>query len=292
MHLTLSTSPDFSFSGTLTAHGWRRLLPFTWDEETGALERIERLTDGRVVLLTIREASANALTVSVSEAADEAEIIETVRRMLQLDLPVDRFHQFCQDHPKLCQVPAKRQGRLLVSPTLWEDCCKVIATTNTTWTQTRAMTSRIVNAHGSPWPQDPARHAFPIPAQIAAVPFEEFCTTAKLGYRNAAVHGLAVDICAGTTELEALAATTLPTTELWKKLLALRGIGPYAASCLMIYLGRYERVNVDSWARTLVKQEIGRPVTDKDVHDFFEPYGEWQALAYHFYPWKAEEPAS
>ena len=61
---------------------------------------------------------------------------------------------------------------------------------------------------------------------------------------------------------------------------------PYAASCLMIYLGRYERVNVNSWARTLVGQELGRTVTDKEAHSFFEEYGKWKALVYHFYPWR------
>ncbi len=153
------------------------------------------------------------------------------------------------------------------------------------------MTARIVNAYGSPWPNDPARRAFPTPAQIAAVPFEDFAATAKLGYRNAAVYELAVAISTNQLDLEALRDPGLDTPGLWKRLLALRGVGPYAASCLMIYLGRYGRVNVDSWARTLVAKESGRAVTDKDVHDFFAPYGEWQALAYHFFPWREEEPA-
>jgi hypothetical protein len=59
----------------------------------------------------------------------------------------------------------------------------------------------------------------------------------------------------------------------------------------MIYLGRYERVNVDSWARMMVSKELGRPVSDKEVHQFFAPYGEWSGLVYHFFPWKEDEPA-
>jgi len=82
--------------------------------------------------------------------------------------------------------------------------------------------------------------------------------------------------------------SSVPTVDLTKKLLTLPGIGPYAASCLLIYLGRYDRVNVDSWARTMVGRELGHAVTDKEVHAFFEPYGEWKALVYHFYPWKDE----
>ena len=33
---------------------------------------------------------------------------------------------------------------------------------------------------------------------------------------------------------------------------------PYAAACLMLYLGRPDKVNSDSWARTLVGREMGR----------------------------------
>ncbi len=291
MTILVPVPPDFSFAETLAAHGWRELLPFTWDEDAGVLERVERLSDGRVALLSIRAADPDTVAVSASEDTPTSAATALVRRMLQLDLPVDRFHEFCRDHPKLCHVPARRQGRLLVCPTVWEDCVKVICTTNTTWTQTKAMTARLVNAYGSPWPSDPARRAFPTPAQIAAAPFGEFCAAARLGYRNAAVYSLAVDIGEGRTDLETLTDSSVATPDLWKRLLALRGVGPYAASCLMIYLGRYGRVNVDSWARMMVTQELGRPVTDKEVHEFFAPYGDWQALAYHFYPWKAEEPA-
>ena len=38
----------------------------------------------------------------------------------------------------------------------------------------------------------------------------------------------------------------------------------------------------------MVGRELGRPVTDKEVHAFFDEFGEWKALAYHFYPWKDE----
>ncbi len=291
MHLEIPTSPDFSFSETLRAHGWRRLLPFGWEEETQTLERVERLADGRVVLLRVR-ADEGKLLVAVSEDADTAEVIILVRRMLQLDLPIDAFHQFCRERPELCHIPVQRQGRMLISPTVWEDVCKVILTTNTTWVQTQAMTARIVNAYGSPLPSDPARSAFPTPAQIAAVPFDDFAACARLGYRAGAVHRLAGEIHTGALDLEALRDPQMDTATLWKRLLALRGVGPYAGACLLLYLGRPERVNADSWARMLLGKELGRPVSDKEVHDFFARYGEWRGLAYNFYPWReAEETA-
>jgi 3-methyladenine DNA glycosylase/8-oxoguanine DNA glycosylase len=288
MTITLPTPPDFSFRETVHAHGWRHLLPFAWNETTQTLERIEQIEDNRVVLLTLRAPSEGTLTITSSEDADEAELTRRARRMLQLDIALDGFHKFCAADPKLAHLPARKQGRLLRSPTLWEDAVKVILTTNTTWAQTRAMTARLCEHFGSPWPPDPARHAFPAPAQIAAARFDEFAALAKLGYRNASVHGLATAIADGTLDLEAWQTQDLTATEWRTRLLGLRGIGPYGAACLLLYLGRPEHVNADSWARMLLSKELGRPVTDKEVHAFFNDYGDWRGLVYNFYPWRQE----
>ncbi len=51
---------------------------------------------------------------------------------------------------------------------------------------------------------------------------------------------------------------------------------------------RGEHINVDSWARTLVGKELGRPVTDAEVHAFFEDYAPWRGLAYSFYNWRPD----
>jgi 3-methyladenine DNA glycosylase/8-oxoguanine DNA glycosylase len=286
--IPISTPTDFDFLECVNAHGWRALAPFRWDEDANALERVEAFDD-EVLLLRIRDANGS-IEVELIGNAPEPEVVRRVRSMLQLDLPMDAFHRYCANHPELSHIPGLRQGRLLIGPTLFEDVLKVIATTNTTWSQTKGMIQRIVDAFGTPLSTDPARHAFPSPNQIASVPLEQFAEAARMGYRNAAVHKTATEIAEGRLDLESWRDPSIPSIDLTKRLLSLPGIGPYAASCLMIYLGRYDRVNVDSWARMMVKKELGRPVTDKEVHAFFEPYGEWKALVYHFYKWKVAEP--
>jgi len=54
----------------------------------------------------------------------------------------------------------------------------------------------------------------------------------------------------------------------------------------MLYLGKPEHVNADSVARAALGKELGRAVTDKDVHTFFEEHGGWRGLVYNFYPWR------
>ncbi len=285
MQIALPAPPDFSFGETLSAHGWRRLPPFAWDEHARTLEHIGELDDGQVARLRLRE-SDGGVTVDADGSGDAAEATRRVRRMLQLDLPLDAFHAFCRTRPELGHIAECRRGRMLRCPTLFEDTLKVIATVNTTWAQTIAMTTRLVEHFGAPMSSDPSRHAFPTPARIAAVPFDEFASKARMGYRNAYVHALATSIAEGRLDLEGLQTEDRAAEELRKRLLSLPGIGPYGAACLMLYLGRPEHVNADSWARMLLSKELGRAVTDKEVLAFFSEYGEWRGLVYNFYAWR------
>lgn len=287
MTLELPVPPDFSFLETLNAHGWRRLSPFAWDEGVQTLEHVGELGGGAVVRLRLREGRGR-ITVDVEGDADEAEVVRRVRRMLQIDLPLDAFHAYCRSRPELGLIADCRRGRMLRSPTLFEDTLKVIATVNTTWSQTIAMTARLVEHFGAALPSDPARHAFPTPQRLASVPFDEFAAKARMGYRNAYVHPLATSIAEGRLDLEGLQGAEMTAGDLRKRLLALPGIGPYGAACLMLYLGKPEHVNADSVARAALSQELGRSVTDKEVLAFFEAHGEWRGLVYNFYPWRQE----
>ena len=278
LKIEIPTPPDFSFSETMSAHGWCQLLPFAWDDDTQTLTRTEELS-GRAVALKLSTAQ-NAVEVETDGECDRAEVEARVSRMLQLDCPLDGFHAYCRTRPELAAIAGSARGRLLRSPTLWEDVVKVIATTNTTWAQTIAMSGRLVREFGRDG------RAFPSAQAIAAVSFDDFAAKARMGYRAAYVHAVASKIADGELNLEAWQTDTMPADALRKRLLSLPGIGPYGAACLMLYLGKPAPANADSVARALVARELDRPVTDKDVHTFFEPHGDWRGLVYNFYPWR------
>lgn len=281
MEIIIPAPDDFSFTETVSAHGWRRLSPFVWQEETQTLSRTEAFAEGCVTTLEIKAAGAG-LSVHAGTGCDESELTARVKRMLQLELPLGGFHAYCRTRPELARLTESRRGRLLRSPTLWEDTVKVIATTNTTWTQTIAMTARLVREFGT------EGRTFPSPAQVADVSSEEFAARARMGYRAAYVYAIATAVCDGSLDLEAWQDADLPATDLRKRLLSLPGIGPYGAACLMLYLGKPAHVNSDSVARAALSQELGRPVTDKEVHAFFETHGDWRGLVYNFYPWRED----
>ena len=279
MEIALPVPADFSFAETVSAHGWRRLLPFAWHEDTQTLSRPEALADGRVAVLEM-SAENSEVRVQTDTDCNEGELAAWVRRMLQLDLPIDDFHAYCRTRPELAPLAEHQRGRLLRSPTLWEDTVKVIATTNTTWAQTIAMTARLIGEFGT------EGRTYPTPAQIAAVPLDKFSAKARMGYRAAYVHAIATTVAEGSLDLEAWQAADLPAGVLRKRLLSLPGIGPYGAACLRLYLGKPAHVNSDSVARAALARELGHPITDKEVHAFFEAHGEWRGLVYNFYPWR------
>jgi 3-methyladenine DNA glycosylase/8-oxoguanine DNA glycosylase len=310
MEWTLPARPPFSLPSVIGSHGWVRLAPFRRDETSGGLERIERLASGRVVELLVQEAPggvrvaaacrggvtpplANGATPLVLDAAEQAEISGKVTWMLGLDQDFSGFYALARQEPKLAQVEEKAQGRLLRCSTLFEDVVKTILTTNTTWSGTIRMVDALVSLYGSPLPSDPARRAFPTPEDLVSTDAEALRTQARLGYRAPYVLALARSVASGDLDLEALrtgrtgGGRELPTPELRSQLLALQGVGPYAAACLLMILGRYDFVPVDSWALKLVSHEWhgGQPVGRAEVEAAFARWGTWQGLAFWFWDW-------
>jgi 3-methyladenine DNA glycosylase/8-oxoguanine DNA glycosylase len=104
------------------------------------------------------------------------------------------------------------------------------------------------------------------------------------------VRELAQRVVTGELELEALKASALPTHELRKELLAIRGVGGYAAANLLLLLGRTDFIPVDSYALTMVSREFhgGEPMGAKEVEAAFEKWGPWKGMAYWFWSYSPQ----
>ena len=98
---------------------------------------------------------------------------------------------------------------------------------------------------------------------------------------------IAQSAASGEVRLEELKFSDLPTLDLRKELLKLKGVGGYAAANLLLLLGRGDYLPVDTWAMHLVSHEWynGEPVTAKQVEEAFAEWGQWKALAYYFREW-------
>jgi len=288
----LRVEPPYAFAQSVRDHGWSSLAPFQWLPDQNALQRVERLETGRVVLLHIAaRADDDAVHVDVAVhaaaplvAAEQAEIRRTVRWMLKLDEDLTPFYTAAQRHAAIWRAVRAGRGRLLRAPTLWEDVVKTIATTNVTWTNTKNMVQRLVDQMGDPFPLAPTRRAFPTPQQVAAADPALFADVIRMGYRNAYVRQLAQEIASGTRELESLKEANLSPAELKHELKRIKGVGDYAAHTLLMLLGHYGELAIDSELRNVVSQRYfdGETVSDDKLAAVYADWGEWKYLAFWF----------
>ena len=287
----------YDFAASICDHGWPMLAPFAWDAEHKSLQRVELLDTGRVVLLRLTaqdEGNNVQLQVAVKvdqdlTAAEVQELEGKLRWMLKLDEDLDAFYAIAAHHNQLSHVAASGRGRLLRAPTLWEDVVKTICTTNVSWRNTVSMVQRLVAQLGAPLAADPARCAFPTPQQVAAVDPALFDKEIRLGYRNGYVIQLAQEIAEGRRDLEALKQNALPGPELRQELRSIKGVGDYAANTLLVLLGHYHELPVDSAFRSHVKTRhfahklaTDAPPTDAEMAAMYDQWGDWKALGYWF----------
>jgi 3-methyladenine DNA glycosylase/8-oxoguanine DNA glycosylase len=287
--LELRARPPFKFGSVVNSHGWLQLLPFRHDEARQVLFYTDRLSNGRVVDYRMQEA-ADGVRAEIPGRLSKAEQLEAAQRitwMFGLDMDFASFYRAARGEPKLRHARKRAHGRVLRSPTFFEDVLKTILTTNTLWAATIRMNQNLVQTYGPPLDGSAAR-AFPTPERLAATTSQELRSKIRVGYRAPAIHELARRVASGDLDIEAFKTSTLPTLELRKELLKIRGIGPYAAANLLMILGRSDFIPIDTYAMKMVSHEWhrGRPVTAKHVEKAFRKWGEYKGLAFWFWDWK------
>lgn len=273
------------------------LAPNAWDSERSTLQRVERLSTGEVVFLLISgsgtidrpqidiQASAGSAALSRQE---QDEIRAAVGRMFRLDEDLTEFYALCQQRSGAWTRITSGLGRLLRSPSIFEDVVKTICTTNVQWGGTVRMVQDLVNAYGACYPGDGGKRAFPTPQVIAALAPDTFAGTVRLGYRTDYVHTLAARVACGELDLEAWHDAAIPTADLKKELLDIKGVGNYAAATLLMLLGRYDELAVDTAFRRFVSRKYfdGQPPSDEEARAVYEDWGRWKYLAYWFDIWQ------
>lgn len=289
MIIHLPARKPFNFSSVVNSHGWRQLAPFSYDETSNTLSYVLRLSNGRVVELKMRDAKDGVdVETEKLNKTERKEVTEAVTWMFGLDMDFSLFYAASRGEPKLARAKKQALGRVLRSPTLFEDVIKTILTTNTLWGATKNMTRKLVDQFGMSLDGRTEKHAFPDPASIAAGRPEILKEAVRVGYRAPAIHQLAVRVASGQLDLESLKTSNLPTLELRKELLSINGVGPYAAANLLMILGRHDFIPIDSYALKMASHEWyrGEPITAKEVEKRFEKWGEFKGLAFWFWDWK------
>lgn len=217
-------------------------------------------------------------------------LLVTLRHVLNLDEDLSGFYAQAKDDPELAWVTTGA-GRMVHSPTVFEEVVKTICTTNCSWALTTKMVTALVEHLGETAPGAPKEgwkgRAFPTPEAMAASPESFYRETVRSGYRGPYLRTLANMVASGDVDLEALGDrdNAMTDDEVEEALVALPGVGPYAAAHIMLMLGRYSRLILDSWTRPKFARLRGskRPVADSTIVRRFRPYGGYAGLAFWCY---------
>ena len=281
MELTIPTPRNFSFRRTAASHGWYQLPPFALDTKKWQLTRVIDLGKQPpvTVFMTglkshIRIAPARSL--SKPEAAT---VLRDCRHVLRLDDDLRDFYLATSNDPEFAWIEEQGAGRLLRSPTVFEDLVKMICTTNCSWALTLKMVNGLVDNVGRE--TGDGRRSFPNAEALATMPLKFFVDEMRSGYRAPYFKELAERVASGELNVEEWLTSELPTAELAKQIKGVKGVGPYAAENLLKLLGRYDGLALDSWTRAKFFEirNNGRKANDKKIARYYSRFNEWRGLA-------------
>lgn len=285
--MQLRVPQPFELDVVLRGHGWVALAPHSYDRTRARLSTTIDLSTvgarGPVVDIELRQSKPAALDVQVHARAPlERTMLARLRgaliTSLSLELELEPFWARCASTPRLAWVQQRGAGRLLRSPTLFEDLLKLLMTTNCSWANTRSMAERTTEALGRRGPA--GRRAFPS-ARTCAKQDEAFWRdVVRVGYRASHCRALAQGFASGSLSRAHFDDPNLDTAEVRQRLLALPGFGPYAAGQALRLLGRFDDLALDSWVRSRAATLHGLASgDDRAIAACYDDFEEYAGLA-------------
>ncbi len=272
---------------TINSHGFSYLAPMRLDEAERTLDLTIRAGAGRPRRVRVAADGRRRATVTVFGPTPSAKaagsILAGVGHVLRLDADLSGFYAKASSDPDLAWATAGA-GRMLRSPTVFEDVVKTIATTNCSWALTTKMVNALVAELGEAplgAAEDTLARAFPTPVAMASLPERFYRDVVRAAYRAPYFMELSRSVSAGDIDIEAMADPGVPEDVVESGLLAIPGVGPYAAAHIMMTLGRHSRLILDSWTRPAYAKIVGKKhVSDATIERRFRPFGDHAGLAF------------
>jgi len=276
----IKTPRQFSFQHTVGSHGWYDLPPFEHVKGTNELRCVfqSHAKDHPISVLIANKRWK--LNVTASEMPkDRDHVPDGVRHILRLDDDLSAFYDVLGSDRRLSWIAELNAGRLLRSPTVWEDLVKTICTTNCSWALTKKMVENLVERLGESAAD--GRKAFPTAEAMAAQDARFYRDEIRAGYRAQYLAELARNVASGKLDVESWLHSDLATPLLKKELKKVKGVGDYAAENLLKLLGRFDGLALDSWLRGQFYKthNSGRVCKDKKIERFYNKFGDWKGLA-------------
>jgi len=283
MEITIPTPRNFSFKRTVISHGWCELLPFALDQQKWILTRAIDLGEKPPVTVAMTGRKSQVVVNSPRRLTktEAAKVFRDARHILRLDDDLQPFYLATGEVPEFAWIAEQGAGRMLRSPTVFEDLVKMICTTNCSWSLTEKMVTGLVQTIGRETGEKDGRRSFPTPEAMASMPVQYYIDEVRAGYRAPYLKELADRVASGELNVETWLTSPLSTAELVKEIRGVKGAGPYAAENLLKLLGRYDGLALDSWTRAkfFKVRNNGRKANDKKIERYYSRFKEWRGLA-------------
>jgi 3-methyladenine DNA glycosylase/8-oxoguanine DNA glycosylase len=285
--LSIKVPRDYLLARDYCSYGYFLLEPNHWEPRLKQFSRILDLKDGPVRLDAIQSAGrCSSLSIRADRTLSKPEKLQATQqlsRILRLDEPEDLIRDFHRVDPRFKRIG---RGRMMRSPSFFEDVIKTVTSCNVTWPSTVVMNIRLCEVVGR-------GGAFPTPKRLARTRPATLRARCRVGYRDQRIIELADMFASGDVDPEWFEDPATPDDAIHDKLLDWPGIGPYAAANIMQLLGRYARLPLDSESVRHGKMVMGLKGSDRKImkamHAHFTPFGKHAFRSYWFELWEFYE---
>lgn len=276
-----------NFKRCLLSHGVADLPPYAIDKPKSSL-RATLYLGGTVRTVTVTSNSNDSASISVMGTRPSPDLRKKIRDavtwIFRLDEDLSPFYEAIRQDSGLSW--AVGAGRMIRCQSVFEDVIKTICTTNCSWSSTERMVNALVMRLGEParaTKGEPLK-TFPSAYVLAMADDSFYRDIVRAGYRTKYIKAISEQVAFEDLDLEVLRKdhqAGLSDEEVEQCLLSLPGIGPYAAAHIMMMLGRYSRLILDSWTRPTYARIMGREsISDAEITRRFKQYGAYAGLAF------------
>ncbi len=296
--LTIRPPSDYLLARDVCSYGYFLLEPNFWDVDAQTLRRVLDLEEGAAGVVIAQPATTkrgkprrgDPLAVRFDRALSRPEqraAKSQVARMLRLDEDAAHLREFHALDPRWKK---SGRGRLFRSPTLFEDVIKTVTSCNVTWPSTVGMNRRLCDVLGR---RSALGAAFPTADKVARTRVGTLRGRCRVGYRDQRIKDLGAIFTRGEIDEAWLTDPATGDEEVFKFLITLPGIGPYAAGNIMQLLGRYSRLALDTESVRHAKTVLGMKGTDarimKRMAGHYDAFGAHKFRSYWFEIWSFYE---
>ena len=271
----------FDLRLTVLSHGFCQVPPFEWSEADGVLTMAVKPGRGKPITARVGRADGG-VAVSTPGGAGLRKTAEIVSHCLRLDEDYAGFYSLCDKNERFRGASKAGVGRMLRSPSVFEDIVKSICGTNVAWRQAVRMIHAVCElgeeARGS------RLRVFPGPEAILEAGPLWLRERARVGYRADYIIELCRRVVDGDLDLGPVDSGELDSDELKRMFLSVKGIGKATCNYLLMLHGEYANLSIDSATRALMRKITGEEMTDRQIELRYADFGEWKALAL-WYEW-------